>query len=191
MYCRKIHESFCGPHVEGMRFSQQSLTSKVFLATLKKSNKLSKKCNCQKHATLIYVLANPLKALLAPCQFSQWGMDIVEPFPIATGQRKFLLVAVDYFGKWVNAELLARIPENEVLKFLWKNIICRYGLPRAIISDNDPQFQAENFKIGVLASIQQRLTFLAYPQTNGQVEVINRILVQGIKTKLMQAADSG
>ncbi|KAL0293360.1 UNVERIFIED_CONTAM: hypothetical protein Sradi_6940400 [Sesamum radiatum] len=48
-------------------------------------------------------------------------------------------------------------------------------------------FKAENFKIGVLASIQQRFTFVAYPQTNGQVEVINRILVQGIKIKLMQA----
>ncbi|KAK4392124.1 hypothetical protein Sango_1990200 [Sesamum angolense] len=139
---RKIHESFCGPHVE----------------------------------------ANPLKALLAPVN-SLNGNGYSRALPIATGQVNSSL-AVD-FGKWVNAELLALIPENEVFKFLWKNIICRYGLPRVIISDND--FKAENFKIGVLASIQQRLTFLAYPQTHGQVEVINRILVQGIKTKLMQA----
>ncbi|KAL0316163.1 UNVERIFIED_CONTAM: hypothetical protein Sradi_5494500 [Sesamum radiatum] len=92
-------------------------------------------------------------------------MDIVEPFPIATGQRKFLLVAVDYFGKWVNAELLARIPENEVLKFLWKTsfagMVCLVLLFLTMILN----FKAENFKIGVLASIQQRLTFLAYPQT--------------------------
>ncbi|KAL0350787.1 UNVERIFIED_CONTAM: hypothetical protein Sradi_4227900 [Sesamum radiatum] len=114
-------------------------------------------------------------------------MDIVEPFPIATGQRKFLLVAVDYFGKWVKAELLAGIPENEVLKFLWENIVAGMVCIVLLFLTMIVNFKAENFKIGVLASIQQRFTFVAYPQTNGQVEVINRILVQGIKIKLMQA----
>ncbi|KAL0373590.1 UNVERIFIED_CONTAM: hypothetical protein Sradi_3274700 [Sesamum radiatum] len=70
-----------------------------------------------------------------------WGIDIVGPFPLAAGQRKFLLVAIDYFSKWVEAEPLARITEGEVMKFIWKNIVCRFGIPREIISDNDRQFQ--------------------------------------------------
>ncbi|KAL0456474.1 UNVERIFIED_CONTAM: hypothetical protein Slati_0986600 [Sesamum latifolium] len=79
-----------------------------------------------------------------------WGMDIVGPFPLAPGQKKFLLVAIDYFTKWVEAEPVACITEGEVMKFIWKNIICRFGLPRELISDNAQQFQAEEYKTGVL-----------------------------------------
>ncbi|KAL0458768.1 UNVERIFIED_CONTAM: hypothetical protein Slati_0504000 [Sesamum latifolium] len=75
-----------------------------------------------------------------------WGMDIVGPFPLAAGQRKFLLVAIDYFTKWVEAEPLARITEGEVMKFIWKNIVCRFEIPREIISDNDRQFQGRRIQ---------------------------------------------
>ncbi|KAL0412184.1 UNVERIFIED_CONTAM: hypothetical protein Slati_3808100 [Sesamum latifolium] len=68
------------------------------------------------------------------------------PFPSGRGQRKFLLVAVDYFTKWVEAEPLARITEGEVMKFIWKNIICHFGIPREIISDNDRQFQGRKIQ---------------------------------------------
>ncbi|KAL0463137.1 UNVERIFIED_CONTAM: hypothetical protein Slati_0201300 [Sesamum latifolium] len=96
---------------------------------------------CQKHATLIHQPAEPLNVMLSPCCFSQWDMDIVGPFPLASGQKKFLLVAIDYFTKWVEAEPLARITDWEVMKFIWKNIICRFGLSRELISDNNRQFQ--------------------------------------------------
>ena len=59
-----------------------------------------------------------MKASTVSCPFDQWGMDIVGPFPMATGQRKFLLVAVDYFSKWVEAEPLAKITEQMVKKFI-------------------------------------------------------------------------
>ncbi|KAL0412167.1 UNVERIFIED_CONTAM: hypothetical protein Slati_3806400 [Sesamum latifolium] len=55
--------------------------------------------------------------MLSPCPFIQWGMDIVGPFPLACGQRKFLLVAVVYFTKWVEAEPLARITEGEAERY--------------------------------------------------------------------------
>jgi len=63
-------------------------------------------------------------------------MDILGPFPKATGQQKFLLVAVDYFTKWVEAEALASITENEVQKFIWKNIVTRFRVPQTMIFDN-------------------------------------------------------
>ncbi|KAL0378510.1 UNVERIFIED_CONTAM: hypothetical protein Sradi_3156500 [Sesamum radiatum] len=142
--------------------------------------RLVNKCErCQKHSSLTHQPAEPL------CPFMQWGIDIVGPFPLAAGQRKFLLVAVDYFTKWVEAEPLARITEGEVMKFIWKNIICRFGIPREIISDNGRQFQGR--KIQELCQglrIKQRFTTVAHPQANGQVEVTNRILVQGIKRRL-------
>ncbi|KAK4409416.1 hypothetical protein Sango_0014600 [Sesamum angolense] len=90
---------------------------------------VNKSTKCQKHATLKHQPAEPLNDMLSPCPFSQWRMDIVGPFSLATGQRKFLLVAIDYFTKWVEAEPLARITKGEVMKFVRNNIICHFGLP--------------------------------------------------------------
>ncbi|KAL0445368.1 UNVERIFIED_CONTAM: hypothetical protein Slati_2259500 [Sesamum latifolium] len=116
------------------------------------------------------------------------GDSIVGPFPLTTGQRKFLLVAIDYFTKWVEAEPLARITEGEVMKFIWKNIICRFGIPREILSDNGRQFQGRRIQEWCQGlHIKQKFTTVAHPQANGQVEVTSRILVQGIKRRLERA----
>ncbi|KAL0427162.1 UNVERIFIED_CONTAM: hypothetical protein Slati_2891000 [Sesamum latifolium] len=71
------------------------------------------------------------------------------------------------------------------MKFIWKNIVCRFGVPREIISDNDRQFQGRRLQEWCQGlHIKQRFTSVAHPQSNGQVEVTNRILVQGIKRRL-------
>ncbi|KAL0440564.1 UNVERIFIED_CONTAM: hypothetical protein Slati_2539400 [Sesamum latifolium] len=115
-------------------------------------------------------------------------MDIVGPFPLAPGQKKFLLIAIDYFINWVEAEPLARITEGEIMKFIWKNIICRFGLPRELISDNGRQFQGRKIQDWCTGlHIKHRFTSVSHPQANGQVEVTNRILVQGIKKRLDRA----
>ena len=58
--------------------------------------------------------------------FAQWGLDILSPFPQATGSRRFVLVEVDYFAKWAEAEALANIRDVDVKKFVWKNIVTRF-----------------------------------------------------------------
>ena len=58
------------------------------------------------------------------------------PFPIAMGQRKFTVVAIDYFAKWVEAETLATVIEQKIQKFFWEAIICRYGISKVLIIDN-------------------------------------------------------
>ena len=68
--------------------------------------------------------------------FAQWGIDIVGPLPQDKGQVKFLLVAIDCFIKWVEVEALATITEARIKSFVWKNIICRFGISRTIITDN-------------------------------------------------------
>lgn len=72
----------------------------------------------------------------APCPFAQCGIDLVSPFSMVKEQRKFLVVAVDYFSKWVEAEPLARITDKKIMKFIWNNICCRFGVPRTIVNDN-------------------------------------------------------
>ena len=68
------------------------------------------------------------------------------PLPTAVRQLKFLVVGIDYFTKWVEAEALATITEKNVQSFVWKNIICRYSIPRVLVSVNGKQFDNDTFK---------------------------------------------
>ncbi|XP_074556483.1 uncharacterized protein LOC141812342 [Curcuma longa] len=141
--------------------------------------------HCQKYQPFQRQPTQQLKTATTSCPFDQWGMDIVGPFPIGPQRKKFLLVAVKYFSKWVEAEALARITEEGVLKFLWKNIVCRYGIPQRLVSDNGRQFQGRKIQEWCKGlGIQQAFTSVAYPQSNGQTEVVNREIVRGLKTKL-------
>ena len=71
-----------------------------------------------------------------PWPFTQWGLDIMGPFPIEMRQLKFLIVGIDYFTKQVEAEALATITKKNVRSFIWKNIVCRYRIPRVLVLDN-------------------------------------------------------
>ena len=68
--------------------------------------------------------------------------------PLSQGKRqtKFLLVVIDYFTKWAEAEALATITETKVQYFIWKNIVYRFGIPKTIISDNNLQFDSQAFR---------------------------------------------
>ena len=70
------------------------------------------------------------------------------PFPTALRQLKFLVVGIDYFTKWVEAEPLATIMEKSIHSFVWRNIICKYGIPRVLVSDNGKQFDNSAFREG-------------------------------------------
>ena len=79
-----------------------------------------------------------LNLVTSPWLFTQWGMDIVDLLPIATTQKRFLLIATNYFSKWVEANAYVSIKDKDVSKFVWKNIVCQLRVPRAIIADNEP-----------------------------------------------------
>ena len=70
----------------------------------------------------------------------------MSPFPIAMRQLKFLMVDINYFTKWVEAEALATIIEKNIRSFVWRNIICTYGIPRVLISNNGKQFDNDLFR---------------------------------------------
>jgi len=61
--------------------------------------------------------------------FHKWGIDILGPFPVSVGQLKFIMVAIDYFIKWIEAEPLTTITVERIKRFIWKNIIYRYNIP--------------------------------------------------------------
>lgn len=107
------------------------------------------------------------------------------PFPTSTAQKKFVIVAIDHFTKWVEVEAVPTITKARIQHFFWKEIICRFGLPHTLITDNGKQFDNEKFKSFCAdLSIKLRFTFVAYPQTNGLMEVTNRTIMQGLKKRL-------
>jgi hypothetical protein len=112
----------------------------------------------------------------------------VGPLPRAPGNKKFLIVATDYFTKWIEAEPFTHIRETDTKRFLWKSIITRFGIPWAVISDNGTQFEGKLFK-GFCSDLGIRNFFSSpgYPQANGQAEVSNKVILDGIKKRLEEA----
>ena len=84
--------------------------------------------------------------LSSPWPFAQWSLDIIGPFLKAAGNKRYLLVGIDYFTKWVEAEPLANIRDVDAKKFIWKNIVTRFGIPHTLISDNGLQFDSKAFR---------------------------------------------
>ena len=72
----------------------------------------------------------------APWPLTQWGLNIMGPFPTAIRQLKFLVIGIDYFTKWVEAEALATITEKNVRNFFWRGIFCQFGIPKVFVSEN-------------------------------------------------------
>ena len=106
-----------------------------------------KKCDeCQRFAPNIHQPGGTLNPLSSPWPFAQWGLDILGPFPKAVGNKRYLLVSIDYFTKWVEIEPLANIRDVDAKKFIWKNIITRFGVPHTLISDNGLQFDSKTFR---------------------------------------------
>ena len=96
------------------------------------------------------------------------GLDIVGPFPKAIGNKKYLLVGTDYFTKWVEAEPLANIRDVDVKKFIWRNIVTRFGIPHTLVSDNGLQFDSDAFREYCSElGIRNRYSTPAYPQRAG------------------------
>ena len=125
---------------------------------------------------------------MSPWPFSKWGIDILGPLPLSRGQCKFVVVAIDYFTKWAEAEPLAKITDVKVKDFIWKNLVCRFGIPYAIVSDNGRQF--DNKLLNSFCTdlqIKQPHSSPAHPQANGQAEVMVRTVLRNLKTRLEKA----
>ena len=104
---------------------------------------------------------------------------------------KYLVVAIEYFTNWIEAEPVAQITAHKIESFVWKNIVCRFGVPKRLVSDNGTQFASHLLKkLCEEVGIQQVFASVEHPQTNGQVESANRVLLRGLKRRLEKAKGS-
>ena len=119
---------------------------------------------------------------MGPWPFSQWEIDIVGSLPTALSQEKLLLVATDYFSKWIEAEAFTSIKDEDVTQFIWKIIVCRFGIPQSIVSDNGPQFDSRAYrKLCQELKIKNLYSTLRYLQSNDQAEASNKTLLTALK----------
>ncbi|KAK8944375.1 hypothetical protein KSP39_PZI007758 [Platanthera zijinensis] len=92
---------------------------------------------------------------------------------------------IDYFSKWLEIKALAKVTSQVISNFIWGEIICRHGLPQAIVTDNCPQFASEEFiSFCTQLGIDLRFASVHHPRSNGQVEAANKIIVHLLKKKV-------
>ncbi|GKC26085.1 reverse transcriptase domain-containing protein [Tanacetum coccineum] len=152
----------------------------------KDARALIKACqDCQVHKPIPRNPQQKLTPITSLWPFYKWGIDIAGPFPRGPGKFKFLIVAMDYFIKWIEVKPVATITDNQIKKIMWDNIVCRFGLLREIILDNGKQFWDNPFKDWCeKLCFHQHFASVKHPQTNGLVERANRSLGEGIQARL-------
>jgi transposase InsO family protein len=116
--------------------------------------------------------------------FAVWGLDIVGPLRMALGGYTHLLVAVDKFSKWIEARPITKLQTEQAVSF-FTDIIHRFGVPNSIITDNGSQFTGRKFlEFCDKHHIHVDWAAIAHPQTNGQVERANGMILQGLKSRI-------
>ncbi|GJX72513.1 reverse transcriptase domain-containing protein [Tanacetum coccineum] len=138
---REIHEGSCSMHVGTRSVVAKALRTGYYWPTMHKDARtLIRACQgCQVHKPVLRNPQQKLTPITSPWPFYKWGIDIAGPFPEGLGNVKFLIVAMDYFTKWIKAKPVTTITDNQIKKIIWDNIVCRFGLPEEIISDNGKQ----------------------------------------------------
>lgn len=180
----KLHSESCSCHSSGQSLAHRAISQGYWWKGMKKDcDDVVKKCKpCQLFSPVPKQPTQTLSPILSPWPFAQWGLDIVGKLSIASGGFMFLITAIDYFSKWVEAEPLVTTTEADIRKFVLRNIVTRLGVPYAIVSNNGSQFVGKE-----LTSLCEEFGILffnstsSYPQRNGQAEASNKTVCAGIK----------
>jgi transposase InsO family protein len=129
---------------------------------------------------------NPLRPIDLSWPFAVWGVDIVGILPRPPRGFKFLFIGIDTFTKWMEATTVVNITQEAAVKFL-KTIIYRFGVLKRVLTDNGTQFKGAKFlRCCADFGIHHQPSLAAHPQTNGQVERTNGLLLQGMKMRMFQ-----
>nr|KYP39686.1 Transposon Ty3-G Gag-Pol polyprotein [Cajanus cajan] len=196
--CLPDHEidsvlQFCHFSASGGHLGIQRTTRKVFdcgfywPTIFKDAWKICSTCDqCQRAGgSLTWIQQMPQQPMLFCEVFDVWGIDFMGPFPISFG-FSYILLAFDYVSKWVEAKPTRTNDARVVVDFVRSHLFCKFGVPRAIVSDQGTHFcnrsmQALLKKYGVV----HRISTPYHPQTNGQAEISNRE-IKRILEKIVQ-----
>jgi transposase InsO family protein len=185
----EVHGGECGNHASFCTLVGKAFWHGFYWPTaLQDVIELVKTCKvCQFHAKQIHMLSQTLQMISPSWPFAVWGLDIVGPFPRAIGGYRFLYVVIDKFTKWPEATLVVKINMQSAVKFI-KSIICRFGVPNRIITDNGSQFTSGAFQ-GYCEDLCIQICYAspAHLESNGQVERANVEILKSLKTRTYDA----
>ncbi|KAE8716368.1 PCF11P-similar protein 4 [Hibiscus syriacus] len=174
----EVYEGVCGTHANGFTMVRKIMRFGYYWSTMEGDCiRFARRCHkCQIHDNQIHVPPSPLHVMNAPWPFSMWGIDVIGAIsPKASNGHRFILVAIDYFTKWVEAASYANVTKGAVCRFLKREIICSYGTPEMIITDN-----ALNLNNDLMKEVCTKLKIKHHnsppyrPKMNGAVEAANK-----------------
>ena len=164
--------------MNGLTLARKVLRADYFLITMESDccKFVQKFHKCQVHNDLIRVPPHELNAKSSPLPFVAWGMDVISPIdPAASNGNRFILVAIDYFTKWVEVASYKSVTKKVVADFVRNNLICRFGVPESIITDNGANINSHLMKeICEQFKIIDRKSIAYHPQMNRDVEAANK-----------------
>ena len=145
---REIHEGTYRNHSRGQSLAFKALRQGYCWSMMKTDcMEYAHKCDkCRRFALISKAYPEELKSITSPWPFTVWGINQINQLPKGKVSVQYVIVVVDYFTKWVEAEPLASITPAKIKEFVYKNIVCWYEVPHTIISDNGTQFDCDEFK---------------------------------------------
>ena len=170
------HTLPCGGHFGGQRTAAKVLQSGFYWPSLfKDAHQFVSTCDkCQRMGNISRKDEPPMNPILEVELFDLWGIDFMGPFP-ASYNNLYILLAVDYVSKWVEAIPTRTNDAKVVAQFLRNNIFSRFGTPRALITDNGTHFCNKVIdKVLQKYGVRHRTSLAYHPQSNEQAEVSNR-----------------
>ena len=174
------HSYACGGHFGAKRTALKVLESGFYWPSLfKDAYEFCATCDrCQRTGNLGPRNQMPQTPILVVEIFDVWGIDFMGPFPSSNGFL-YILLAVDYVSKWVEAKATKTNDSKVVSDFIKSNIFARFGIPRAIISDGGSHFCNRTFEALLRKyNVTHKVSTPYHPQTSGQAEVSNREVKQ-------------
>ncbi|XP_070019753.1 uncharacterized protein [Nicotiana sylvestris] len=164
-----VHVGTCGPHMNGFVLAKKIFRAGYFWMTIETDciKYVCKYFQSQVHANMIKVPPNELNATSSPWSFAAWGMDVNGPIELTNSNgRRFILVAIDYFTKWVEAASYKALTKKVITDFAKDHIVCRFEVLESIITDNATNINSDLMKaiIFFLKQIQSDDEFLRGPR---------------------------
>jgi ribonuclease HI len=145
----EVHDGQCGAHQSAYRMKWVIRHTRCYWPTMLEDwFEYYKGCqDCQKFGNIQRVPASALNPIIKPWPFRGWGIDLIGQInPPSSKGHKFVLLATDYFTKWVEAIPLKKVTSENMVEFVKEHIIYRFGIPQTITTDQGTQFTSSEFR---------------------------------------------
>jgi transposase InsO family protein len=183
---RDIHAGVCNHHAALHTLVGNTFRQGFYWPTaVVDASEIVRSCEgCQFYTHKTNLPVHALQTIPVTWAFALWGLDIIGPLRKAPEGYTHLLVAIDKFSKWVEVRPFTNLRAEQAVTF-FTDIIYRFGVPNSIITDNGSQFTGRKFlEFRDKFHIRMDWAAVAHPQTNGQVERANNMILQSLKPRI-------